>query len=95
MSVPPGIRLLFSNLSNDIQSSHDKPAKRLDSLEEDLQSKIKELVSVAIKAEVDKIRTKHSAEIKSLKAKMTSLQKCYADVVRDNGFFKNAKSVSL
>ena len=28
MSVPPGIRLLFSNLSNDIQSSHDKPTSR-------------------------------------------------------------------
>ena len=85
MSVPPGIRLLFSNLSNDIQSSHDKLSKRLDSLEEDLQGKIKELVSVAIKAEVDKVRTEYSAEINSLKAKVSSLEKSYADVVRVNG----------
>ena len=85
MSVPPGIRLLFSNLSNDIQSSHDKLSKRLDSLEEDLQGKIKELVSVAIKVEVDKVRTEYSAEINSLKAKVSSLEKSYADVVRVNG----------
>ena len=85
MFVPPGIKLLFSNLSKDIQSSHDKLSKRLDSLEEDLQGKIKELVSVAIKAEVDKLRSEYSAEINSLKAKVASLEKSYADVVKDNG----------
>ena len=50
-----------------------------------MQGKIKELVSVAIKAEVDKVRTEYSAEINSLKAKVTSLEKSYADVVRVNG----------
>ena len=85
MFVPPGIKLLFSNLSHDIQSSHDKLSKRLDSLEEDLQGKIKELVSVAIKADVDKLRTEYSAEINSLKSKVANLEKSYAEVVRDNG----------
>ena len=85
MFVPPGIKLLFSNLSHDIQSSHDKLSKRLDSLEEDLQGKIKELVSVAIKAEVDKLRTEYSTEINSLKSKVANLEKSYAEVVRDNG----------
>ena len=71
MFVPPGIKLLFSNLSHDIQSSHDKLSKRLDSLGEDLQGKIKELVSVAIKA--DKLRTEYSVEINSLKSKVANL----------------------
>ena len=30
MSVPPGIKLLFSNLSDHIQSSNDRLSKRLD-----------------------------------------------------------------
>ena len=85
MFVPPGIKLLFTNLSTDIQSSHDKLSKRLDSFEKDLQGKIKELVSVAIKAEVDKLRTEYSAEINSLKAKVANLEKSYVDVVRNNG----------
>ena len=83
--MPPGIKLLFSNLSHDIQSSHDKLSKRLDSSEEDLQGKIKELVSVAIKAEVDKLRTEYSAEINSRKSKVANLEKSYAEVERDNG----------
>ena len=62
MLVPPGIRLPFSNLSNDTQSSHNKLSKHLDSFEEDLQGKIKELVSVAINAEVDKARSEYSAD---------------------------------
>ena len=57
MFVPPGIKLLFSNLSNGIQSSHDKLSTCLDSLERDLQGKLKDLASVAIKAEVDKLRS--------------------------------------
>ena len=77
--------MLFSNLSNNIQSSHDKLSKRLDSLKENLQGKLKELVSVAIKAEVDKLWTEYSAEIDSLKAKVASLEKSYVDVVKDNG----------
>ena len=56
MTVPPGIKLLFSNLSDHSQSSNDKLSKRLNSLERDLQGKIKELVSVAIKEELDKLR---------------------------------------
>ena len=66
MLVPPGIRLLLSNLSNDTQSSHNKLSKHLDFLEEDLQGKIKELVAVAINAEVDKARFEYSTEINSL-----------------------------
>ena len=85
MYVPPGIKMVFTNLSNDIQSSHDKLSKRLDSLEKDLQGKIKELVSVAIKAEVDKVRSEYTVEINSLKAKVSSLEKSYADVVKNNG----------
>ena len=46
---------------------------------------IKELVSVAIKAEVDKLWTEYSAEINSLKSKVANLEKSYAEVVRDNG----------
>ena len=85
MFEPPGIKLLFSNLSNDIQSSHDKLSTRLDSLERDLQGKIKELVSVAIKTEVDKLVSEYTSEINSLKANVASLEKSYADAVKNNG----------
>ena len=47
--------MLVSNLSNHIQLSHDKLSKRLYSSEENLQGKLKELVSVAINAVVDKL----------------------------------------
>lgn len=83
--VPPGIKLLFSNLSSDIQSSHDKLSKRLDNLEKDLEGKISELISVAIKTEVDKLRSEYSSEIDSLKVKVAQLEQSYADIVKNNG----------
>ena len=46
--VPPGIKLLFTNLSQDIHTSYVKLEKRLDNLEKDLEGKITELISVAI-----------------------------------------------
>ena len=85
MIVPTLIKLLLSNLSNNIQLSYDKLSKRLDSSEGDLQGKLKELVSVAINVEVDKLWKEYSAEIDSLKAKVASLEKSYADLVKDNG----------
>ena len=83
--VSPGIKTLFANLSADIQSSHNKLSQRLDSLENDLKGKISELVTAAIKSEVAKLRDEYSSEIDSLKAKVTQLEKSYADIVKNNG----------
>ena len=83
--VSPGIKTLFANLSADIQSSHEKLSQRLDSLENDLKGKISELVTEAIKSEVAKLRDEYSSEIDSLKAKVTQLEKSYAEVVKNSG----------
>ena len=89
--VPPGIKLLFTNLSQDIHTSYVKLEKRLDNLEKDLEGKITELISVAIKTEVNKLRSEYSSEIDSLKAKVTQLEKSYADIVKNNGHIVNSE----
>ena len=88
--VPPGIKLLFKNLSQDIQTSYAKLEKRLDNLEKDLEGKITELISVAIKTEVNKLRSEYSSEIDSLKSKVSQLEKSYADIVKNNGHVVNS-----
>lgn len=87
--VPPGIKLLFQNLSSDIKNSQDSLSKRIDNLEKELECKIIEkisgLISATIKAEVDSLRSEYNSEVDSLKQKVSALEASFAEMVKNSG----------
>ena len=83
------LKSLMKQISKDIVSSEKKLATRIDALEADLEGKlynrIHELITTTVRAEIDELRREYGSEIEGLKAKISQLEKSYADAVKNNG----------
>ena len=66
-----------------------KLGTRIDALESDLEGKlytrIYELITTTVRAEIDELRREYVSEIEGLKTKITQLEKSYADALKCNG----------
>lgn len=90
------LKSLMQQISKDIVSSEKKLSGRIDALEADLEgklySRIHELITTTVRAEIDELRREYSSELEGLKSKITLLEKSYADAVKANGFSNNGET---
>ena len=88
------LKSLMQQISKDIVFSEKKLATRIKALEADLESKlytrIHELITITVRAEIDELRREYSSEIEGLKTKITLLEKSYAEAVKCNGVSGNS-----